>query len=278
MADPSIKIQVFPGSHFCIKVLTALEQLKLPYEVDSLHPAKLKKLLPAPHLVPVMHYSDGVETHVVPDSSAILKFLGTTQAGATLYPNPLSVPVGAWKKYKSVEDMDYWATERFMFYYIYFGACTKNGRKTVLEPFLRQLLPKFLVRIVPSFLSSLGAKVGSKQLLTRVEKQLGKKAVASEHAVEHALFAALRQLETFFETDSQQYLFGTQHPTAADFTIFATLKRLTQPLPELQIGPGYPALFSAVGSVPRLVGFTDRMDQNFYAGRIDWTASIRAIT
>lgn len=266
---PKIKILVLPGSVFCIKVLSALEHRNLSYEMVAVHPAKLKKETPPPHLVPVMHYDE----QIVPDSKAILKFLDEKHdpERLPLYP---AVSKGAADKWSTVEQLEEYAHDQLACLYYYFGGISTFGQNNVSKPLIRSMLPGPVAMILP-FLPTLGAKAIAGSMRKRVVATLGEKVVADEAAAKKHLALCLNELEKGFKTPEQKYLFDTDEPTAADFSVFSVLKRFLHPLPDVAEGilGGYPDALKDAGNVPNLERFFEHMNKNFYEGKVDWTTA-----
>eukprot|EP00178_Gracilaria_changii_P004517 TRINITY_DN17319_c0_g1_i1.p1 TRINITY_DN17319_c0_g1~~TRINITY_DN17319_c0_g1_i1.p1 ORF type:complete len:273 (-),score=32.12 TRINITY_DN17319_c0_g1_i1:671-1489(-) len=266
--NPQIDILVLPGSLFCTKVMCALGYLDLPYSLTSVQPTKLKKQVPAPHLVPVMNYNN----QVVVDSAQILKFLDDHHGKSPrqLYPK---VSAGAAKYWSSVDELEKFSHDNLSMYYYYFGGVSHYGIQNVTKPFMKRLLPKPVVTILP-FLPRLAAQGAASSLRRRVTPLLGAKAIASDAAAKEGLFTSLKKLEDCFENDKQKYMFATSGPTAADFGIFAALKRLLDPIPEIapSMTGGYPNCLRDAGGLPRLQLFFQNMNDTFYDGRIDWSS------
>ncbi|KAI0562632.1 Thioredoxin-like protein [Gracilaria domingensis] len=248
--------------------MCALGYLDLPHTLTSVQPSKLKKQVPAPHLVPVMKYND----QVVVDSAEILKFLDRHHGKSPrqLYPD---VSAGATKHWSSVAELEKFSHDNLSMYYYYFGGISDYGIQNVTKPFMRRIMPKPLVTILP-FLPGLAAKGAASSLRRRVAPLLGAKTIASDAAAKKGLIASLKKLEACFENDKQKYLFATSGPTAADFGIFAALKRLLDPIPEIAPGltGGYPNCVRDAGGLPRLQSFFENMNDAYYQGKIDWSS------
>lgn len=266
---PKVEVQVLPGSLFCTKVLLALQYKGIKYSIESVHPAKLKKQVPAPHLVPVMRYNDDI----VPDIHEILKYIDDRHA-KDAKPLFLSVQTGQGgaDEWATVDDLEMFAHDNLSMLYYYFGGISKYGQKNVTKPFVRKILPGPVAFFLP-FLPVLGAKAGAKSMTSRVEPVLGKNVIANDDSARKELFASLYRLEAAFKSDDQTYFFATKGPTAADFGVFVALKRLIDPLPDVAQGMtgGFPAVLKDARNVPRLTKFFEHMDSTFYNGKIDWT-------
>lgn len=234
------------------------------------HPAKLKKQLPPPHLVPVMIY-DGT---TISDSKAILQYLDTHHPSShPLYPNVVAGR-GATTQWDSVDDLETYAHDILSQLYNYFGSVPHVSQREITGPFFMSLLPSPMRRL--KFLQVIGSHAIRKAVLSRVTPLLGKDVVSSEENATKALMESLQKLEKAFVEDEQQFLFDTQEPTAADFAVFAALKRLLHPLPDVAggIGAGFPNALQKAGGCRRLKKFFERMDAAYYQGKVDWTKAV----
>lgn len=85
------------------------------------------------------------------------------------------------------------------------------------------------------------------------------------------LWEALQMLEAAFKYEGQLFLFDTDQPTAADFSVFAALKRLADPVSEMRAGiaAGYPSIWE--WELGRLKTFYEGMNERFYVGRVKYS-------
>lgn len=85
MSAPDICLIILPGSEFAMKAMASLtiaqSKLPAPFTTRSVNIMKLKKILAAPHQVPVL----SVDEIVVSDSTDILKFLDA-KYGTAFFP------------------------------------------------------------------------------------------------------------------------------------------------------------------------------------------------
>ena len=172
--------------------------------------------------------------------------------------------------WSTVEELESFAHDELSHLYYYFGGMTESGKKNITTPFIRSILPAFVVKVFP-FLPGLGARAAAGQLKKRVDPVLGE-AVSNEDKAKNFLFNCVSKLESAFKSSTQMYLFDTEGPTAADFGVFAALKRFLHPLPD--VAPGISGAYTdllEVCNAPRLEKFFHHMNMHFYEGKIHWT-------
>lgn len=245
--------------------MTALHSKNLSYNIQVVHPAKLKKVLPPPHLVPVMKY-DGT---VISDSKDILQFLDTHHATPPFYPS-ITPGHAAAVHWDSVEQLETFAHDVLSMLYNYFGVVPVDSQRGISRPIVRAILPAPL-RVVP-LLPTLGGLAAKHAILSRITPILGAETVSSPEKATARLVEALKMVEQSFSGDEQQFLFDTQDPTAADFGVFAALKRLLHPLPDVfgGIDAGLSNALELAGGCQKTKAFFDRMDTAYYVGKVDW--------
>jgi glutathione S-transferase len=101
-----------------------------------------------------------------------------------------------------------------------------------------------------------------REVYARLDKSLGASQFADRITAQRNTSAALRKLESCFESDDQLYLLGTDNPTAADFAAYGMLIRVVDTAFDAQVGPCYEAAFTDAG-VPRLTTWYLRMKSAF---------------
>lgn len=252
-SEPKIELLVLPGSQFVMKAMAALDHLGLEYSIRRVNGQKLKKELPPPHTVPVMHY-DG---QVVPDSHDILALLNEKHGralGRDLFPaDPPSAAA-----FETVEALETWSGDVLYVWSLYYSWVDDEAWKRSLRPVIAKLVPGFLQKCCPCMFSPENAvrPIREKQR-KRCNEVLGE-AVATPEAAQQGIVQALHKLEASLLDDAQQYLQGTEHPTAGDFAVYGNMLRLVDTSFDANIGGGFPDLFG-VAKTHRLEAWFGRM-------------------
>lgn len=269
--NEGIVLKVLPGSFSCTKVMVALQYKGVPYSTLGIHPTRLTKDLPPPHLVPVLE--TGKET--VPDSRRIMQWIDSTYTGDG---KPLYPPVerGGAAVFRSVLAAEEWAHDMLSPLYYYWGGVSDYGRENVTKPFILAVLPKPLVAIC-CCMPGLATSQAAKQLRKRIHETLGDDAPQSDEQARRMTHDAIRKIERCFTTDEQLYLFDTATPTAADFAVFSPLKRFLDNANDVidGIGQGYDGNLRREVQAPRTFAFFDRMNRDHYVGKIDWSEALK---
>ncbi|KAI0561681.1 hypothetical protein FGB62_75g021 [Gracilaria domingensis] len=203
---------------------------------------------------------------MISDSTEILKFLHLCHVNLNcqLYPEA-SAGAARYHYWSSVEKLEKFAHDNISMYYYFFGVVSEYEVQNVTKPYMKLVMHKSLMKVMP-FLPSLASRANAFAHRRRVTPLLGADTIATEEITKVGLRTQLKRLEKCFKADDQLYFFGTAGPTAADFGIFAALKRLLHPIPELSpaFPAGYPDCLREVGDLRRLQAFFDNMNEKYY--------------
>ena len=221
-----IEIKAIPFSISTMKVLAALGHKKIPYSVKMLNPLQLKKLLPAPHLVPVMTCGKDV----IPDSTAILKYLDHALPGpATFYPQGRE-DIAGWSA---------WVEDELLIHLFYYSIWDDEGWRRATLPLAKSILPTPLRILLPQALLRNMTKSSRKD---RVMNRFGADVVASEPKVRVRLYSVLHKLDEAYKASPTPWLCSTDEPSGADFALYGLLNALVDHSGDCNTEPFMPAL------------------------------------
>lgn len=223
--DKIIIIYALPGSQFVAKVLTALDQRKIPHYVQfvPLDVVKRKKMMPSGgHLVPEMTVEGaGIEDRlIVKDSEVILHWIDDNYKTG-LFPTEQASELSKRASDKTLAAMVW-----------YYNWVDDDGYKnSMLKTITEMTFPSwmsvfcFTTRLVDYFLAKERIELRDqvKETLGLEDSVLDDKARMREILVEE-----LKYFQSFLVADGTQqpYLLPGDQPTAADFSVYAQMERL----------------------------------------------------
>ena len=234
MFPPRRSLIIWRGSQFCIKVMAAFATKNLWQGVDYTLVStpvgfnERKKLLPAPHTLPVLLW-DG---EVISGSDHICAFLDKMFPDPQLlYPTQIPGGVDIAQIEKQCSQL-YWING-------WLSTIDPAGFERYCGAFLRtearkqSRLAKGLIFIAPKRATALIAKLifvgGLKEVLVRRGGQVGGRLAATKpkHAptVKAEAREALVQLEALLQTSTTLWFGNSASPTAADLTLYGMLER-----------------------------------------------------
>ena len=248
------------GSQYVAKVLAALDACAVPYRVVEVDILKLKQALQPPHTVPQMWWKG----ELITDSADILNAIDRDVPNA---PFKLYPPA----KKAAVEELEQHAGTILNAYIIYFTWWVQEGFEASYEKKMFDRywpLPSFLSKILISMAFDVGRLRGS--MRKRVRGTLGEALIPpgrdpapdEQPNMRASLVEQLKTLEGKLADDAQQYLCGTDAPTAADFAVYGMLERLVGSTGDAEMGVATPWLWGEA-KVPRLQAWHARMVEGF---------------
>ena len=244
--ERTITVRVLPGSQYCNKLLAALDSKHIPYYVHFVNPRKLDKELPPPHMVPVVDLVKGGETETMVDSKAILQKCDELMTGAAFYPSD------------DVTALDAWLDSHFNVMVWYYNWVDEDGFNASIAPRVAAQIPWFAkFFLTPQKL----LKKRRGELSERVAK-VYPDVIGNAEAAAKQLADNIKELDGHLKTDEQQWLCGTDEPSAADFGAFGMIHHLVGESGDAKLMPCRATALKDA-DVPRLSAWWERISTKY---------------